>query len=82
VALELGFLSGAAYGSSVSIQTWSCSYCKKYPFVDAKVFSNSVGGIQGFTGYSQNLNAVVVAFRGSDNIQNWILNIGTTRSSY
>ena len=49
---------------------------------DVKVFSNSVGGIQGFTGYSHNLTAVVVVFRGSSNIQNWILNIGTTRSSY
>jgi predicted lipase len=46
------------------------------------VFSNIVGGIQGYTGYSRSLNSIIVAFRGSSNIQNWILNIGTTRSSY
>ena len=46
------------------------------------MFSNSVGGIQGYTAFSHGLNAVVVVFRGSNNIQNWILNIGTTRSSY
>jgi predicted lipase len=50
--------------------------------VDAKVFSNAVTGIQGFTAFSKGFNAVIVAFRGSSNIQNWILNIGTTRSSY
>ncbi len=49
---------------------------------DIKVFSNSVGGIQGFTAFSHSLNAVVVVFRGSNNIQNWILNIGSTRSTY
>jgi hypothetical protein len=75
-------LSGAAYDSAASIESWSCSYCHKYPFEDPKVFSNAVGGIQGFTGFSKGFNAIIVVFRGSNNIQNWILNIGTTRSSY
>lgn len=71
-----------AYEPAASIESWSCSYCKKYPLSDPKVFANSVGGIQGYTGYSHGLNAIVVVFRGSSNIQNWILNIGTTRTSY
>ena len=82
IALELGYLSGSAYEAAVSIEAWNCSYCHKYPFSDAKVFSNAVSGIQGYTGFSKGLNAVIVAFRGSNNIQNWILNIGTTKSTY
>lgn len=82
IALELGYLSGAAYESSASIEAWSCSYCHKYPLDEPKVFSNAVGGIQGFTGFSKGFNAIIVVFRGSSNIQNWILNIGTTRSTY
>ncbi len=82
MALELGYFSGAAYESTASIQSWNCSYCHKYPLSDIKVFSNSVGGIQGFAGFSKGLNAIVVVFRGSNNIQNWILNIGTTKSTY
>jgi hypothetical protein len=82
IALELGYLSSAAYEAAASITAWNCTYCHKYAFADPKVFSNAVGGIQGFTGYSHSLNAIVVVFRGSSNIQNWILNIGTTRSSY
>lgn len=82
IALELGYFSSAAYQSPASIESWSCSYCKKYPFEDPKVFSNAVGGIQGFTGYSKGLNAIVVVFRGSSNIQNWIINIEAVRSTY
>lgn len=82
MALEMGYMSSAAYEAAASIESWSCSYCKKYNVTDVKVFSNSVGGIQGFTGYSHALNAVIVAFRGSNNIQNWILNIDTGRSTY
>lgn len=78
----MGYLSGAAYETSTSIEAWSCSYCHHYNVTDVKVFSNAIGGIQGFTAFSHSLNAVLVVFRGSSNIQNWILNIGTTRSSY
>lgn len=82
LALQLGYLSGAAYESSANIEAWNCSYCKHYNVTDVKVFSNSVGGIQGFTAFSHSLNATLVVFRGSSNIQNWIVNIDAVRSSY
>lgn len=82
IALEMGYLAAASYENASSIEAWSCSPCRKYAISEPKVFSNSIGGIQGFTGYSHGLNAIVVVFRGSSNIQNWILNIGTTRSTY
>ena len=49
---------------------------------EPKVFTNSASGIQGYTGYDGNLNAIVVVFRGSSNINNWILNLDTVRISY
>lgn len=47
-----------------------------------RVFSNSVGDIQGFTGYSSSLNAIVLSFRGSSNLQNWIINLSTNMVAY
>lgn len=82
LALDLGYFSSAAYESAASIESWTCNACKRSKVVDVKVFSNSIGGIQGFTGYSQTLNAVIVCFRGSNNIQNWLINLSTTRSTY
>lgn len=41
-----------------------------------------MSGTKGFTGYSKTLNAVIVSFRGSSNVQNWVINLSTTRSNY
>ncbi len=47
-----------------------------------KVFSNTTGNIQGFTGYSQSLNAIIVSFRGSQDTKNWIINLDTVKTTY
>jgi predicted lipase len=36
----------------------------------------------GFTGYSPDIGKIVIAFRGSVDISNWILNLKTARTSY
>ena len=46
------------------------------------MFANTTGNIQGFTGYSQSLNAIIVSFRGSQDIKNWLINLDTTKSTY
>jgi len=81
-ALHLGYYSSIAYESAASISAWSCSRCSKYPLSNVKVFSNSVGDIQGFTGYSASFKGIVLAFRGSSNIQNWIINLSTNQVAY
>ena len=47
-----------------------------------KVFTQSVGDLQGFTGYSTTINAIIVSFRGSSNIQNWIVHLSANMVSY
>jgi predicted lipase len=75
-------MSSIAYESTASIDAWSCARCKTYPMKNVKSFSNSVGDLQGFTGFSTTLNAIVVSFRGSSNIQNWIINLSTNQVDY
>ncbi len=82
LALELAYMSQVSYEDASSIESWSCHFCSKYHIEKPKVFSNSAGGIQGFIGFEKHLKAVIVTFRGSNNIQNWILNINTGRTSY
>jgi predicted lipase len=75
-------MSSIAYDSVASINAWNCPRCGKYPLLNAKAFSNTTGDIQGFTGYSSNLNAIILSFRGSSNIQNWIINLSFNQIAY
>lgn len=74
-AIYLARLSSAAYCSPAIIEKWSCSPCKLvHPLENRHVVQNPHGDFQGIVGYNTDENAVVVAFRGSVNIQNWIDN--------
>jgi hypothetical protein len=82
LAIELAYMSSIAYDSVASINAWNCPRCSKYPLANVKAFSNTTGDIQGFTGYSSSLNAIILSFRGSSNIQNWIINLSFNQVSY
>ena len=79
---ELAHMSLIAYESVSTINAWNCSKCAQHPLAHVKAFSNSVGDLQGFTGYSSTLNGIVLCFRGSSNIQNWILDLSTNMVNY
>jgi hypothetical protein len=49
---------------------------------DVKTFNHTIGQIFGFVGYSNTLNSIIVTFRSSQNIPNWIVNIVTTLTPY
>ena len=49
---------------------------------DIKTFNNNIGQIFGFVGYSSSLHSIVVTFRSSQNIKNWIVNFITTLTPY
>jgi hypothetical protein len=51
LALRLAHYASIAYQTESSISSWNCARCSVYPLTEVKVFSNQVGGIQGFTGY-------------------------------
>ncbi len=82
LAHELAYMSSIAYESVASINAWNCARCGAYPLVNVKAFSNTTGDIQGFTGYSAKSNAIILSFRGSSNIQNWIINLSFNQIAY
>lgn len=43
---------------------------------------NTILDIHGFTGYSKEEDAIVIAFKGEINIQNWIANLDAAQVTY
>jgi predicted lipase len=82
LALKLAHFSSIAYENAANINAWNCGQCGSYPLASPKVFSNTTGNIQGFTGFSSSLNAIVVSFRGTSDIKNWIIDLTTTQTVY
>ena len=68
--------SNVAYCSPSSIADWSCGPCRTAdPAFKAKVFlSNRSGLMQAFVGKAPN-NDIVVAFRGTHDLLDWIYNL-------
>lgn len=75
-------MSGVTYYSIDSIDKWSCPDCAKLKVDHAKAFYYSSTNTQGFTGYIPSTNQIIVAFRGSTDIKNWITNLNTVSTSY
>lgn len=71
-----------AYGKAVNcgstdIIHWNCTSCAAYNpgMVDVGVVDNALTGAQAFVGYNTRTHMVVMTFRGSVNIPNWINNL-------
>jgi len=63
----------AAYNTP-AVNTWSCPYCTNYTkgFVHTQNCQNVTAGSFSYVGYHPSYNEIVVSFRGSSNIPNWI----------
>lgn len=81
-ALELAYMSSIAYDTKANIENWSCADCKRYQIQHQKYIYNTVANIQAFAGYLPNINAIVVAFRGSADLKNWIADLSTSSVVY
>lgn len=83
LAYRLTYLSAIAYEPQALIESWTCELCGKVvKVVNAKVVTNDTNSVYGYVGYSPDLAAIVIAFRGSVDTANWILNLKTTRTDY
>ena len=47
--------------------------------IKTKAFNNSILDIFGFTGYSPEDNAIIVTFRSTVSIQNWVVDFDATQ---
>lgn len=80
LAKELAYMSSIAYENVDSISSWSCGDCSRYAVGNVNVFQDKSKDNQGYTGYSD--GRIIVAFRGSSNLDNWISNIEVAKVDY
>lgn len=82
VALEMAYMSAIAYENILTIDAWNCKLCSKYKIAQPNAFLNLTSGVVGFTGYSSSLSAIVVSFRGANDINTFIQDLKTAKVEY
>ena len=83
-AMQMIQFSTAAYcGKDItSIKKWSCKPCKHAdPGFEAKVFTDAKTSGLAYVGVTSNKTEIVVVFRGSANLANWISDLNFPRTS-
>ncbi len=77
------FYSKAAYCPLAFIEAWNCEACPGNPgLINISTFHDETTGAQAFTGYDPAANQIVLAFRGSNDIQNWIYDLTFVMVAY
>ncbi|KAK9696208.1 hypothetical protein K7432_012598 [Basidiobolus ranarum] len=71
--------AAAAYCFKVTVKNWSCGDKCVGNMNVFEYFSSFLSGVAGYVGVDRDLKKIVVAFRGSLNIRNWIYNVDAIR---
>ncbi|TDH71411.1 hypothetical protein CCR75_008593 [Bremia lactucae] len=75
-ALYLAHVTSISYCQSRHIIEWNCQPCAFVrPLVGVTVFEDTKDNFQGLVGYSELYDAIVIAFRGSMDVTNWLDNL-------
>jgi len=75
------YFAYGAYCDVKSLESWDCKWCKLVPGFEVEtVVSNN--NMLAFVGFDQLRNEIIVSFRGSHNIPNWIDDFDTISISY
>ncbi|ORY43600.1 alpha/beta-hydrolase [Rhizoclosmatium globosum] len=75
------YYAGSSYCAVASLQNWSCSTCKVPNTQNVNVYSSADGSEQAYIAVNTATKTIILSFRGSHNIQNWINNIEFIQSS-
>lgn len=68
----VGYAS-VAYCDNTCLTSWSCKSGSHLPgLTNVTYLSQSITQAEGYLGYSPSENTIVISFRGSANIPNWI----------
>jgi hypothetical protein len=74
-----GFIkyAGAAYCSQDQLVNWSCANCNGYAAGGSEItyFSDADTNSAGYLAINKNQKLIILGYRGTDDITNWILNI-------
>ena len=73
LGLSLMYYSAASLCEQSILETWTCGpACESQPGVlSATVVSDFIEGTYGYVAYNTKSESIIVAFRGSRNIENW-----------
>ena len=75
--------ASVAYCSNSCLTSWSCKSSSTLPaLTNVTYLSQSITQADGYVGYSSDLNTIIVSFRGSNNIPNWIENLNFEKVPY
>ncbi len=82
--IKSAYYSAAAHCSASTLKSWTCGVaCQKNTGVtNVTPIINDAKGTYGWVGYSTKDNQIVVSFRGSVNVENWITNIDFIQTPY
>ena len=78
------YLSEAAFCESTDLEDWKCgAACNEVPgVVQVSRVKDNLLGVFGYVGFNPSDNEIIVSFRGSNNIANWIMNIDFKQCAY
>ncbi|KAF5216174.1 hypothetical protein ECC02_011074 [Trypanosoma cruzi] len=75
------YYAKAAYCKAEAISNWTCASCARNPGLQkVRVFTNATHSTQAFVGVNESM--IVVSFRGTRDINNWINNLDYIRVAY
>jgi hypothetical protein len=69
---EYAVFASVAYCPRSCLEDWSCKTSAHDPLTDVSYIVYNLTQAPGYIGYSPSRNAILISFRGSQNIQNWI----------
>ena len=73
IAFYLARITSASYCSAFTIMHWNCLPCSLVsPLQSIKVVVDPKNDFQGIVGYSLEHDAIIISYRGSIDIQNWV----------
>ncbi len=78
------YYSLATFCENNDLEDWKCGKsCAAVPGVTKLTrLSDKTAGVFGYVAYNHESDQIIVAFRGSDNIANWIANINFFQTPY
>lgn len=71
---EIVVFASLAYCPRPCIDSWNCKSAGSEVLTDVTYVVFNLTQAPGYIGYSASRNAIILSFRGSSNIQNWIEN--------
>lgn len=79
---EYAVFASVAYCPRTCLEDWSCKTGAHETVTDVSYIVYNLTQAPGYIGYSPSKNAIIISFRGSQNVQNWIENLNFEKVPY